>query len=396
MDLGKKLNILSSGKADSNDIDLDLSGANRYEDLVPPRKVNEASEDEYSEDDLDLGDLSIESYLSDMGYKKKKKKNKKKKSYANFFDDIETEYVPKEQKRIDKIMETTKQLSISVGLAESADDFDNFLDDDDGYFSAEENSEMRNNLISLGRKYARDSASSKENSEITKTFVDSEKRLKALYEELDRDKGSLQKDIERMRVPGRGGKTLADLISVKNSMQSTQLSIVKEINTMRKNMYDMRQKEALRKEAENAGGSDINSNTLQSIFSSARSGLVNNMGGYSGITGSSSDDDSSMSTYSFDNEMSDEEIQKRYFRDDNSSVSDDGAKFLEYEDRGVEYILLLDDSDKVQGVIAEDRDGVMIPDYPLPNNIDELNFDIDPISKVATDNLHRNYHIRRV
>lgn len=395
MDLGKKLNILSSGKADSNDIDLDLSGANRYEDLVPPRKVNEASEDEYSEDDLDLGDLSIESYLSDMGYKKKKKKNKKKKSYANFFDDIETEYVPKEQKRIDKIMETTKQLSISVGLAESADDFDNFLDDDDGYFSAEENSEMRNNLISLGRKYARDSASSKENSEITKTFVDSEKRLKALYEELDRDKGSLQKDIERMRVPGRGGKTLADLISVKNSMQSTQLSIVKEINTMRKNMYDMRQKEALRKEAENAGGSDINSNTLQSIFSSARSGLVNNMGGYSGITGSS-DDDSSVSAYSFDNEMSDEEIQKRYFRDDNSSDSDDGAKFLEYEDRGVEYILLLDDSDKVQGVIAEDRDGVMIPDYPLPNNIDELNFDIDPISKVATDNLHRNYHIRRV
>lgn len=394
MDLGKKLNILSSGKADSNDIDLDLSGANRYEDLVPPRKVNEASEDEYSEDDLDLGDLSIESYLSDMGYKKKKK-NKKKKSYANFFDDIETEYIPKEQKRIDKIMETTKQLSISVGLAESADDFDNFLDDDDGYFSAEENSEMRNNLISLGRKYARDSASSKENSEITKTFVDSEKRLKALYEELDRDKGSLQKDIERMRVPGRGGKTLADLISVKNSMQSTQLSIVKEINTMRKNMYDMRQKEALRKEAENAGGSDINSNTLQSIFSSARSGLVNNMGGYSGITGSS-DDDSSVSAYSFDNEMSDEEIQKRYFRDDNSSDSDDGAKFLEYEDRGVEYILLLDDSDKVQGVIAEDRDGVMIPDYPLPNNIDELNFDIDPISKVATDNLHRNYHIRRV
>ena len=394
MDLGKKLNILSSGKADSNDIDLDLSGANRYEDLVPPRKVNEASEDEYSEDDLDLGDLSIESYLSDMGYKKKKK-NKKKKSYANFFDDIETEYVPKEQKRIDKIMETTKQLSISVGLAESADDFDNFLDDDDGYFSAEENSEMRNNLISLGRKYARDSATSKENSEITKTFVDSEKRLKALYEELDRDKGSLQKDIERMRVPGRGGKTLADLISVKNSMQSTQLSIVKEINTMRKNMYDMRQKEALRKEAENAGGSDINSNTLQSIFSSARSGLVNNMGGYSGITGSS-DDDSSVSAYSFDNEMSDEEIQKRYFRDDNSSDSDDGAKFLEYEDRGVEYILLLDDSDKVQGVIAEDRDGVMIPDYPLPNNIDELNFDIDPISKVATDNLHRNYHIRRV
>lgn len=395
MDLGKKLNILSSGKADSNDIDLDLTGANRYEDLVPPRKLNEASEDEYSEDDLDLGDLSIESYLSDMGYKKKKK-NKKKKSYTNFFDDIETEYVPKEQKRIDKIMETTKQLSISVGLAESADDFDNFLDDDDGYFSAEENSEMRNNLISLGRKYARDSASSKENSEITKTFVDSEKRLKALYEELDRDKGSLQKDIERMRVPGRGGKTLADLISVKNSMQSTQLSIVKEINTMRKNMYDMRQKEALRKEAETAGGSDINSNTLQSIFSSARSGLVNNMGGYSGITGSSSDDDSSMSTFSFDNEMTDEEIQKRYFRDDNSSDSDDGAKFLEYEDRGVEYILLLDDSDKVQGVIAEDRDGVMIPDYPLPNNIDELSFDIDPISKVATDNLHRNYQIRRV
>ena len=392
MDLSNKLNILA-GKS-SFEYDKDLAGISDSESSF--EVVNNSVDDEPF--DFNLGELSIDSYLQDSGYKSKKKskKSKKQKTYEYLFGDSEDSYRPKDRRKVDEIMETTKKLVQSAQLA-SADEFDDFLDDE-SLFSAEEDAEMRNNLISLGRKYARDSSVSKESSEITKTFADSEKRLKALYEELDKDKLSLQKDIERMRVPGRGGKSLADMISVKNSMQSTQLSIVKEVNALRKSIFDMRQKEAARKESENAGNNDINANTLQSIFSSSRSGLVNSMGGYGGVSGARNDNESDYGVMVSD-EMDDEEIQRRYFNDDNTSstsTDNDGSKFLQYEDRGVEYVLLVDSDDRVQGVIAEDRDGTLIPDYPLPSNIEGLNFEIDHTAKMATDNLHRNYHVRIV
>ncbi len=389
MDLSKKLNLLA-GKTTIS-ADKDLAGIEEYKDAQYDLDKYEENNDSVN---FDLGELSIDSYLSESGYKKKdKKKTKKRKTYDYIYGAVNiNDDKSKDRRQIDKVMETTKKLVESSRLA-SADEFDDFLDDEE-IFSAEENSEMRNNLISLGRKYARDSASSKESSEISKTFADSEKRLKALYEELDRDKTSLQKDIERMRVPGRGGKSLADMISVKNSMQTTQLSIVKEINSLRKNIYDLRQKEAARKDAQDAANTDINSNMLQSIFSSSRNGLINSIGGYSEVSGSDSDDNNSYSTMVSD-EMDDEEIQRRYFSNASNEADDnDGSKFLEYEDRGVEYVLLVDSDDSVQGIIAEDKDGILIPDYPLPNNIDGLSFDIDHVSNLATDNLHRTYHVR--
>ena len=391
MSLSKKLNMLAGNSSFNSDEE--LAGISKSESLNPFTN-NEVDDEPF---DFNLGELSIDSYLQDSGYrgKKKSKKTKKQKSYEYLFGDVEDTSRPKDRRKVDKIVETTKRLAQSMDLA-SADDFDAFMDDEN-IFSAEEDAEMRNNLISLGRKYARDSASSKESSEIAKTFADSEKRLKTLFEELDRDKNSLQKDIERMRVPGRGGKSLADMVSVKNSMQSTQLAIVKEINSMRKSAFEMRQKEAARKDAENAGNTDINANTLQSIFSSSRTGLVSSMGGYSGVSGARNDSEDNYSVF-VSSEMDDEEIQRRYFNDSSNSPSssDDGSKFLEYENRGVEYVLLVDDEDRVQGVIAEDKDGTMIPDYPLPNNIEDLNFEIDHTAQMATDNLHRNYHVRRI
>ena len=386
MSLSTKLNMLT-GKTGFESDD-ELSGVSISCDY----NFADSSDDD---EDYELGSLSIDAYLKDSGYKSKPKKNKNKKqttkSYESIFGGIDSLDQPKDRSRIDKIIENTNHLIRSGDLI-TADEFDDFLDDEN-LFSAEEDTEMRNNLISLGRKYARESVSSKETSEISKTFADSEKRLKALYEELDKDKISLQKDIDRMRVPGRGGKLVAELISVKNSMQSTQLSIVKEVNSIRKAVYEMHQKAAAKKEAENSGSSDINANTLQSIFSSSRSGLVNSMGGYAGISGAYSESDNFSSSMVSD-EMDDDEIQRRYFNDISPSSSSDGAKFLEYEDRGVEYVLLVDSDNHIQGVIAEDKDGIMIPDYPLPNDIDTLNFEIDHHSKMATDNLHRNYHVR--
>lgn len=390
MDLTKKMRLLT-GSLESDEAEDNLVGfsSDKYIDTTD-------KEIDY-EVELNPNPLSIDSYLKSTGYKKSGKKKKKKKNSYSIFDEMDLSqssknYKSKDEKLINRLNENAKKLIDSSKLLE-ADEFDAFLDDD-SIFSAEENIEMRNNLVSMGRKYARESAETKENSEINKTFADSDKRLKALFDEVSRDKESLQKDIDRLRVPGRGGKNLSDMISAKNNMHTTQLQIIKEINQMKKSMYDLKAKEAAKKEAENAMGNDINSNTLQSIFSSAKTNLINNVGGYSSVSGSSDDDDDDHYTYDIaSDEMDDEEIQKRYFN--NKDLSSDGDKFLEYEDRGVEYVLVVDDDDKMQRIFAEDRDGNIIPDYPLPNNVESLSFEIDPIAKTAVDSLHRTYKLRR-
>ena len=390
MSLSKKLSMIVNGN-NSDIIDAELSGVLDSESIIETPKSSE----EFDDETITFDSLSIDSYLNESGYKKSKKKKKAKSNkYKSLLDDIED---TEKKTTLEKITETTNRL-LNQRLLDSAVDFDAYLDDSE-LFALEENDEMRNNLISMGRKYARDSASSKESSEISKSFADSEKRLKALYEELDRDKMSVQKDIDRMRVPGRGGKTFADLISVKNAMQSTQLSIVKEINALRKSVYDLRAKEAARKDAENFDNKDITTNTLQSIFSSARSSLVNSMGGYAEVSGARNTDDSENVVYDdniVSDEMDDEEIQRRYFSSkENDSPVSDGDKFLEYENRGVEYVLLVDEDNNVNEVIAEDRDGMRIFDYPLPQNVKSLNFEMDFHAGIATDNMHRNYKIRK-
>lgn len=390
MDLTKKMRLLT-GSLESDEAEDNLVGfsSDKYIDTTDKEVDYEV--------ELNPNPLSIDSYLKSTGYKKSGKKKKKKKNSYSIFDEMDLSqssknYKSKDEKMINRLNENAKKLIDSSKLLE-ADEFDAFLDDD-SIFSAEENIEMRNNLVSMGRKYARESAETKENSEINKTFADSDKRLKALFDEVSRDKESLQKDIDRLRVPGRGGKNLSDMISAKNNMHTTQLQIIKEINQMKKSMYDLKAKEAAKKEAENAMGNDINSNTLQSIFSSAKTNLINNVGGYSSVSGSSDDDDDDHYTYDIaSDEMDDEEIQKRYFN--NKDLSSDGDKFLEYEDRGVEYVLVVDDDDKMQRIFAEDRDGNIIPDYPLPNNVESLSFEIDPIAKTAVDSLHRTYKLRR-
>lgn len=73
----------------------------------------------------------------------------------------------------------------------------------------------------------------------------------------------------------------------------------------------------------------------------------------------------------------------------------DGDKFLKYEGIGAHYILLLDDNGHKE-IITEDSDGNLLPDYPIPSNIDELDFVISESTGTATDNMANNYELRHV
>lgn len=382
MDLSEKLKFLTGNRSELDTTD-DLTG-------------NDSPHNDEKNDGIQINSnpLSIDHYLNNNGhnFKKSDKKNKRKQDSFSIIMDDSDDVLDTSTKSTDaeKITKMTDRLLSDATLMDVYE-FDSYLDDTET-LGLEEDIDMKNHLISMGRKYARESATSKENSEITKAFADSDKRLKELYNEVDKDKNAIQKDIDRMRVPGRGGKSLSDLISVKKGMHDTQLSIIKEINQMKKSMYELKAKEAARKAAENTGGNDISPNTLQSIFSSAKSKLISSIGGYQEVSGAGieSDDDS----YSFvTDDMNDDEIQRKYFAND--AQDSDGDKFLQYEDRGVEYVVVIDSDDNVSEIYAEDRDGIRIPDYPLPNNIEDLKFEIDPVAHTAVDSMHRNYKLKR-
>ena len=393
MDLKTKLSILSGNEG----FEEDLAGVSTTP-LIKEQKASDESSD--SVIDFNLGTLSIDSYLNETNTTPKKTRKSSKKSSqrsARDFDLFFSDFGDEEEEDIGRFRTGNRDLDATTARSKKlleqadllrADQFDSFLDDD--RLGVEEDEEMRNRLVSMGRKYARDSAASKESSEITKSFADSETKLRELFEEVTRDKANIERDIERMRVPGRGGKVMSDMIAAKNSYHNTQLAIVRELNSIKKATFELRAKEQARKDAENAGSNDINTNTIQSIFSSSRTGMVSGIGGYAGVSGA--EDDSNESPLDSLDEENDDEIQRRYFSNQPSEETD-GDKWLKYEDRGVEYVLIVDSDNVPQTIFAEDRDGNQIYDYPIPD-INNLTFDIDPIGKTASDNIHRNYKLR--
>lgn len=393
MDLEKKLQFLTG----NNEYDLPDRNSNT-EDIssFPSHMIPDYDE----EDDSSLESISIDSYLrfddNEESDKKSKKNKKKEKLRSQIFDEFDEEdensfvkndpaYAKfKGSKIYSKIIKKMSSDMIS--------DFENFLEDDN-MFSTEESEELRNGLISMGRKYARDTGVTADQSEITKTFSGSEKKLKDLYDELSRDKMNIQKDIDQLRgmTRGKNYKALSDLNSAKTSFHSTQLQAIKEMNAIKKTEFEMKMKERAAKMATSTGGgNDISTNTIRSLFGAGRNDIINATGGYSKVSGASG------STIIDDNySMTDEEIEEKYFSDEETEITD-GDKFLEYEGQGVEYTLLVDDDDSPIEVVAKDRDGNVIPDYPMPSNVEQLQFHINMTTQSAEDELHRKYNVERV
>lgn len=397
MDLEKKLQFLTgndeysmSAKSSHTDDDNEYYPHQSFSTNLIPIEDEDSS--------INLDPLSIDSYLRlDDSSSKKSKKQKKKERLEIFdsFDDEDEESMVERNHAYDKLKGSKIYKKITKKMSsDMIDDFESFLEDD-SIFDSEESEELRNGLVSMGRKYARDTGVTAEQSEITKTFSASEKRLKDLYDEIARDKINIQKDIDQLRGMQRGKnyKALSDLNSSKTSYHSTQLQAIKEMNAIKKTEFEMRMKERAAKMASSTGGGDdISTNTIRSLFGAGRNDIINAAGGYSKVSGATGN---TISQSFVDDDMSDEEIEEKYFSDEPEEYSD-GDKFLEYEGKGVEYTLLVDDDNSPIEVVAKDRDGNVIPDYPMPTNVDQLQFSVNMTTQSAEDELHRKYHVERV
>jgi len=353
MGLADKLAFLSSSNSDGLDNPM-------YED--PSLSQDGEAESTPSHDISQDGFRDI--LGPDDGSGRKGKKRHKK----NFLEDL--------VERHDALEEFTS--------SNAADELDTYLDDLD-----EDDAELRDSLVSLGRKYHRDSSATGSTSEISKSYAAAEKKLRSLYKEIDDDKVSLQRDIDQMRLArSRNFKALSDMIEAKNTQHNIQLSILDKINRLRKDEYDIKFKEAARAKEEGVGANEVNGGAIRSLFSLGRRDMVSAMGGYEGISGATTEDDEGNPVF-----HSGEDAPEDHGIEDSN---EDGDKFLEFESLGVEYVLLIDEDENIQGLLAESADGEIIPDYPMPTNFSELTFNINKKMGVATDDYHRNYKLRVV
>ena len=292
------------------------------------------------------------------------------------------------KKKKDKFSEVLKQgeeLIDSFRDDDMSEDLDDYLSD---FLLDDEDGELKRNLIRYGRKYARDTKMSAESSEISKTYSESEKLLDGLLKELDVDTEAIQKDITNMRMMRtRNYKTLSDLIESKATFHNTKLSVIKEMNAMKKNQIELQMKVDKTKKDESGDDSTIN-RTIQSLFGMGRDSIISS---YSDVSGSVEAGATNESSYGVNE---DELIQKKYF-DNESDTESDGDKFLKYEGRGVHYILLYDDEGPKE-IIAEDNEGNIVPDYPTPTDPSNLDFTISESTGTATDNLANQYELRKI
>lgn len=267
----------------------------------------------------------------------------------------------------------------SLDDGEYSSDFDDLIED---AFEQDENVTMRNNLIAMGRKYAiRAMDEAGESSEVERSFARQEQMLLQITEEIASDEILLARDLELLRgVRGRNYKALADLASAKGSLHTAKLSAIDKLIGLTKTKWDISIK--LKKErSEDAADSGMAATqAVQRLLSVGRQNLI------------PEDEDDYAPATSYDDGRPETAI---HMAADLPPISSDGDMFIAHEGDGIELVLDISSDDEHKQIYAVNRHGDVVPNYPMPSNIHELNFTMNELAGEATDQLQRRYRIRR-
>ena len=260
----------------------------------------------------------------------------------------------------------------------------------DNLEESDENASIRAGLVSQGRKYARDhSADDDSSNEIDRAFSPYVILLNDLLQSVNKDTNEVSKDINELRMMhnGRNYQRMTELISAKTQLHNTSLQILNKLSSIEKDKFDIKNKNA--KNITETDPSIMSGNILQNIFGLGHSTLLESVGGREGSSGATNGEfvDTDSDAYG--------EFLYNQAYPDNEETETEGDKFLKYEDRGVNMILEEKD-DGTKTVHAEDSEGNIINDYPIPDDVNSLTFDINHRTNVATDQLQRKYIYRSV
>ena len=218
-------------------------------------------------------DVVPKSSMRDDNLDTKKKKKKKDKGLTSDLIDEEFE--------IGALDNDADELRSFVNQSYDPE-FDDLIEN---LFEEDEDTALKNNLVSLGRKYARMVGTDAETSEISKAFSKREKALDDFIEELDRDSAGVQRDIEIMRgLRSRNYKALSDLISARSSMYNVKLSAIKQLTDITKSKFDLSMK-MKKSEGDMEDSSNIASQAVQKLLGAGHKSLIDSVGGRAAISG---------------------------------------------------------------------------------------------------------------
>jgi hypothetical protein len=323
------------------------------------------------------GDFSISPALIQQISQDKRKRGKKK----GTFEGVDLDDRPAAE--LDDLSEL---------MGGDDDDYDELFDDlIEEAFIEDENVTLRNNLISLGRKYTiKGMEEEGESSEVNKSFARQEQAIGALLDEINADASALQRDIELLRGSRtKSYKSMADLIAAKVSMSNAKLAAIKELSSIQKTKYEINMK--LKKDKDTDAG-DTGMAATQAVQRLLSVGRGNLMPSDDYEESYSARGDDSPGGASYDDGRPETAI--RLAADLPEAVSD-GDKFIQHESEGVEFVLDIDSETDRKQIYAINKYGSVVPDYPLPSNPEQLQFQLNEMAGEATDQLQRRYLMRR-
>ena len=273
------------------------------------------------------------------------------------------------------------------------DDFDDLLDAID---YDDENLELKAALVGEGRKYARANTVSESANEIDKSFAPYEQMIKNLLVSLDKDTDKLESDLDSLRGSGYNKNPMktAELAAAKTTLHKTKLDAINKLTDITKIKFDLKAKAA--KDSGNSSESFVTNNIMQQLFGMGHKAILDDMGGrdndvYYDEEERGSDREIENSAEDIAGEMMSEEYDK-------STPQQEGDIYLKYEGNGtnVSQILEYDTQKQEYRIHAEDDEGNIVPDYPIPKDPNELIYDINHRNNTATDQLQRHYKYREV
>lgn len=262
-------------------------------------------------------------------------------------------------------------------------------------FTIDEDVQFRNNLISMGRKYAVKGSEHSESSEVQKAYARQEQEIDMLIQEYNQAGLELQRDIDFIRsMRTKNYKALADLQAVRASYFSGKLAAIKEKNSMVKSRYDINLKLKAASGEADSDSSTAASRAIQQMFSMGRNTMRASIDpGDSGATDDGAEE--IIPSQRYRDELNDPDTAI-HFAAGIPPAKSDGDKFIEHERDGVEWVLDIGEDGTERNIYAINSAGDVVPDYPLPSDDPHnLQFLFNNINGTATDQLQRTYRVRK-
>lgn len=323
--------------------------------------------------------------LASVGKKGKKKDKKKKKKLEMEFLDANSE----ESSSLD--------FYASNEMTEGDDkliDIDAILNRDE-----EEDDDGISGPIIDGQRKSYEKRKKDENP-FKKEFAEELTLLYDLLDEMNKFSKELDKkykSLENSKVRGVSKYTNDMVINMLNA-KSSKLQIVKEINSLKKVIADLKIKQDGKKGAngEEAGADHIAAQYFQKVLKHGRNNFIKQFGGDNDVEDDVDDVIADIERAKQGYNPHEEETFQSLIRDrledeENPFRTDNGSKYIEYENRGVKINIkkCVDNGD--WEFVAIDRDGMQIFDYPLPNKreVGKVKFN----DNYATDERGRSYNV---